>query len=66
VSTKATSGKQVYTPALYQIKSAMAKLLVIFRCQIKIREGQAKDTAWGYGCNWWWWQMCHGAGVESG
>src|SRR6218665_152629 len=35
------SGRPAYSPALYQIQSAIAKLLVSFRCQVKIREGQA-------------------------
>src|SRR6218665_3043447 len=43
--TKATSGRPAYSPALYQIQSAIAKLLVSFRCQVKIREGQARETA---------------------
>ena len=30
-----------HSPALYQIQSAVAKLLVSFRCQVNIREGQA-------------------------
>src|SRR6218665_1656139 len=65
--TKATSGRPPYSPALYQIKSAIAKLLVSLRCQhcqVKIREGQAEETAWYYGCNRWWWLTCRGAGVE--
>src|SRR6218665_28441 len=49
--TKATSGRPAYSPALYQILSAIAKLLVSFRCQVKIREGQAGETAWCYGCS---------------
>src|SRR6218665_4048592 len=32
-TTKATSGRLVYSPALYQIKSAIPRLLVSFRCQ---------------------------------
>src|SRR6218665_2572592 len=48
---KATSGRSAYSPALYQIQSAIAKLLVSFRCQVKIREGQARETAWCYGCS---------------
>src|SRR6218665_3986404 len=36
--TKATSGRPAYSPALYQIQSAIAKLLVSFRCQVKIRK----------------------------
>src|SRR6218665_1123130 len=39
--TKATSGRPAYSPALYQIQSAIAKLLVSFRCQVNIRKGQA-------------------------
>jgi len=35
--TKAKSGISAYSPALYQIKSAKAKLLDSFRCQVKIR-----------------------------
>jgi len=64
--TKATSGRPAYSPALYQIQSAIAKLLVSFWCQVKIREGQAGKTAWGYGCSRWWWRTCDGAGVEPG
>src|SRR6218665_1642633 len=45
-SMKATSGRPAYSPALYQIKSAIAKLLVSFWCQVKIREGQAEETAY--------------------
>src|SRR6218665_4183317 len=41
--TKATSGRPAYSPALYQIQSAIAKLLVSFRCQVKLREGQAGE-----------------------
>src|SRR6218665_1339262 len=48
--TKATSGRPAYSPALYQIQSAIAKLLVSFRCPVKIRKGQAGETAWCYGC----------------
>jgi len=44
--TKATSGIPAYWPALYQIKSTIAKLLVSFRCQVKIWEGQAEEGAW--------------------
>src|SRR6218665_1302180 len=36
--TKATSGIPAYSPALYQIQSAIAKLLVSFWCQVKIRK----------------------------
>src|SRR6218665_1045892 len=43
--TKATSGRPAYSTALYQIKSAIAKLLISFRCRVKIREGQAEETA---------------------
>ena len=32
------------------IQSAIAKLLVSFRYQVKIRKGQAGETAWCYGC----------------
>src|SRR6218665_651193 len=39
--TKATSGRPAYSPAIYQIQSAIAKLRVSFRSQVKIREGQA-------------------------
>jgi len=36
MSTKAvTSGRPAYSPVLYQIKSTIAKLLVLFRCQDK-------------------------------
>src|SRR6218665_845612 len=49
--TKTTSGRPAYSPALYQIQSAIAKLLVSFRCQVKIRKGQAGETAWCYGCS---------------
>jgi len=38
-----TSERPAYSPALYQIKSSIAKLL--FQCHIKIWEGQAKETA---------------------
>ena len=38
------------------MKFAIAKLLVSFRCQVKILEGQAEETVWGYGCNRWWWR----------
>jgi len=61
--TKATSGRPAYSPALYQIKFTIAKLLISFRCKVKIREGQAEETASDYGCNRWWWQTCGGAGV---
>ena len=37
---KATSRRPAYSPALYQIQS------VSFRCQIKIRKGQAGETAY--------------------
>src|SRR6218665_3664806 len=47
--TKPTSGRPAYSPALYQIQSAIAKLLVSFRCKVKIWEGQAGETAWCYG-----------------
>jgi len=43
--------RPAYLLVLYQIKSAIAKLLVSFQCQVKIREGQAEETAWGYGWN---------------
>ena len=46
--TTSTSGRPAFSPALYQIMSAIAKLLVSFRCQVKIREGQAEETVWGY------------------
>src|SRR6218665_1427074 len=49
--TKATPGRPAYAPAIYQIQSAIAKLLVSFRCQVKIREGQAGETAWCYSCS---------------
>src|SRR6218665_3030068 len=48
---KATSGRSAYSPALYQIQSEIAKLLVSFRCQVKILEGQAGETAWCCGCS---------------
>src|SRR6218665_1555317 len=48
------SRRPAYSPALYQIQSAMAKLLVSFRCQVKIRKGQAGETAWCYGCSRGW------------
>jgi len=56
--TKATSGRPAYAQALYQIMSSIAKYLVSFRCQFKIREGQAEETAWRYGCNRWWRWTC--------
>jgi len=34
--TKATSGRPAYSLVLRQIKSTIAKLLVLFRCQVKI------------------------------
>jgi len=41
----------------YTISSPqLAKLLVSFRCQVKVREGQAVETTWGFGCNRWWWR----------
>ena len=44
---KPRQGDQVISPALYQIQSTIAKLLVSLRClQVKIRKGQA----WGFGC----------------
>src|SRR6218665_3545691 len=72
--TKATSGRPTYSPALYQIQSEIAKLLVSFRCQVKIREGQAGETAWCYGLQsvmiadvwwtWWWTWWCRsGTGI---
>ena len=48
---KVTPGKPAYSPTQYQIRSAIAKLLVSLRCQVKIREGQAEAIEWGYGCN---------------
>jgi len=41
--TNAMSGRPAYSLALYQIKSAIGKLLVSFWCQVKIREGQDKE-----------------------
>jgi len=61
--TKVTSGRPAYSLVLYQIKSAIVKLFVLFRCQVKIREGQVEETVWSYGCNRWWWRTCRGAGV---
>ena len=49
--TKSTPGKPPYPPALYQLKSTITKLLVSFRFQVEIIEGQAEETAWSYGCN---------------
>ena len=43
-SCKATSGRPAYSPALCQIKTTLVKLLVYFWCQVKIWEGQAKDS----------------------
>jgi len=40
--TKATLRRPDYSPAQYQIKSTIAKPLVSFWCQVKIREGQAE------------------------
>src|SRR6218665_2257245 len=49
----------------HYIKAAIAKRFVSVPCQIQ--EGQAEETAWGYGCiRWWWRRMCRGTGVESG
>src|SRR5688572_7881513 len=59
---KATPGRSVYSPALYRIKSATAKLLSSFRCQVKIRVGQDEETALRYGGG----VVGGGAGVESG
>src|SRR6218665_2457164 len=42
--TKPKSGRPANTPALYQIKSARAKLLVSFRCRVKIREGEVENV----------------------
>jgi len=50
VPTKATSGRQAYSLALYQIKSAIAKLIFSLQCQVKIREGQAEEAACSYSC----------------
>jgi len=36
---------------LYQIKSAIAKLLVSFLCQVNFRERLTEGTTLGYGCN---------------
>jgi len=46
---KPSQGDQLITPAQCQIKSAIAKLLVSFRCQVKIREGQSRQlgSVWG-------------------
>jgi len=52
--------------SLFQIKSAIAKLLVSFRCQVIIREGQAEERTWGYGCTWRWGWTCGGTEVEPG
>ena len=38
----ATSWRPAYSPALYQ----RAKLLISFRCQVKIWEGPAEESAW--------------------
>jgi len=56
VPTKAMSGRPGYSPALYQLKSAIAKLLVSFRARSKSGKAKAKETAWSRGCNRWW---CH-------
>jgi len=66
---KDMSVRLAYSPALYQIKSAIAILLVSLRCQVKIWENQAEETALSYGCNLWWERTCGGTGgaeVESG
>ena len=38
------SGRPAFSPALYQVNSARAKILASFPFQVKIREGQAKET----------------------
>jgi len=38
----------------------IAKLLVSFRCQVKIREGQVEVTAWTTMELRWWWRTCAG------
>src|SRR6218665_3268381 len=40
--TKATSGRPAYSPALYQIQSAIAKLLVSFRFGVRSKSGKVK------------------------
>jgi len=45
------------------MKSSIDKRLVSFLCQVKIREGQAEETAWYHGCNRCCWRRCIGAGV---
>ena len=67
---KATSRRPAYSPALYQIKPAIAKLLVSFCFSAMSKSGKVKPRRqrgrrWGYGCNRWWWRTCSDAGVES-
>jgi len=55
VSTETKSGRTAYSQALYKIKFAIiAKLLWSFRCQVKLRWGQAEETAWCYRTRRWW------------
>jgi len=63
---KPPHGDQIIYRRYTKSKSVITKLLVSFRCQVKVLKGQVEETAWGYGCNRWWWQTCRGAAVESG
>ena len=45
--TEATSERPAYSPALYQIKSAIAKLLVSFQRQVKPRRQRGATVAIG-------------------
>ena len=44
--TKATSGRPACSLAQYQIKSAIARLLFSFRCQVKVRKDQSEEMEW--------------------
>src|SRR6218665_184107 len=61
--TKATSGRPAYSLALYQIKSAIAKLLASFWCRCTGQNPGRSSRGDSVG---WWWRTCRGAGVESG
>jgi len=43
------------------VRNSQTSRFVSFRCQVKIREGQAGETAWCYGCSHWWWRTWGGA-----
>jgi len=48
---KPHQGDQLIHQWYTKIKLVTVKIHVSFQCQVKIREGQDKETAWSYGWN---------------